>query len=153
VPWIGCGQSGDGTDTKAVSAPQSSPTEPTIQTKVELNIERFEQAQQHALSDHHAPDILPPDLTPVGVKAAAQKRFAQIWWSVRYPHGQRPAPTIEIVRGVIRCRVELSGEPEPGAGTDWTSFETKIDHLEPGRYRIIAPLREVTLEVPEKFVP
>jgi hypothetical protein len=84
----------------------------------------------------------------VKLNAASQRRFAQIWWGVRYPHGQSPVPHVEIGSGQIECGVNMTGEPTTEGDSDWTDFETKVDDLPSGRYRVVAPLGEVTLEVP-----
>jgi len=87
-------------------------------------------------------------LHTIPLEAASQRRFAQIRWAARYPHGGRAQPRVEVGARTIRCSVDLSGGADAGAESDWTEFQTRIDDLEPGRYRIIAPLREVTLDVP-----
>ena len=84
----------------------------------------------------------------VKLNAASQRRFAQIWWGARYPHGQKPVPHVEIRSSLIQCGVHMTGEPTTEGDSDWTDFETKIDDLPSGRYRVVAPLDEVTLEVP-----
>ena len=127
---------------------------PRIKTSLRRTIGRFEERQvqarkaqrrRNAETERHG---LESGIHTVSLDAASQHRFAQIWWAARYPHGQRPEPRIQLDRFTVRCAVHLSGEPEPTAGSDWTDFETTIDDLPPGRYRIIAPLEEVTLDVP-----
>jgi hypothetical protein len=127
---------------------------PRIETKVTRVIERLEEqqklgrekrrqldAERGTHTKDHAPHL-------VNLKAASQRGFAQIWWAARYPRGQKAHPSVEIQSSVIRCAVSLSGQPEPGSESDWTDFETRIDDLPAGRYRISSPLREVTLDVP-----
>ena len=132
---------------------------PTVVTTKGRVIERFEEQRQRAndlyrqrMADGEPPTE-PPDLSPEKLKAAARGRFAQIWWSARFPHGQKATPTVIIGDGIIRCGIELDGASDSSAGTDWASYMTNIDHLAARSYRIIAPLDEVTLRVPEVFVP
>ena len=82
------------------------------------------------------------------LNAASEPRFAQITWAVRYSHGQKVKPTVEIERHMIRCAADVTGEADADSGVDWTEFLTTIDELPSGRYRIVAPLKEVTLDVP-----
>ena len=49
--------------------------------------------------------------------------------------------------------MELRGEPDANGGTGWAAYTTKVDRLPAGTYRIIAPLGEAILRVPETFVP
>jgi hypothetical protein len=122
-------------------------------------IESFEVQQQQA-NEHHrrrlaegGPVTKPPDLAPPKLKAAARGRFAQILWSARFPHGQKATPRVRVVESIIRCDVELRGEPDAKGGTDWAAYTTKVDRLPAGNYRIIAPLGDAILQVPETFVP
>jgi hypothetical protein len=127
---------------------------PRVETRVTRIIERLEERRKLAKERHKQRDEEmgrdTKDESPhlVDLKAASQRRFAQIWWAVRYPHGQKALPTVEIQPSEIRCAISLSGEPKPGSESDWTDFETRIDDLPPGRYRVIAPLREVTVDIP-----
>ena len=125
-----------------------------ITTKITRTLERFEERQAQAKQAQKRHDEETGQRTKqsgihtVDLKAASQRRFAQIWWAARYQHGQAPTAHVEIDSGIVRCTVDLSGDPTPGTDSDWTDFETRIDGLPSGRYRIIAPLREVTLDVP-----
>jgi hypothetical protein len=134
-----------------VTSPRS---DPRVETRVMRVIEQLEERRRVAKERHERRDeemeTHTKDDSPhlVDFNAASQRRFAQIWWAARYPHGQKALPSIEIQQSMIRCAVSLSGEPKPGSDSDWTDFETRINDLPAGRYRVIAPLREVTLEVP-----
>ncbi len=126
---------------------------PKVKTRVVSTIERFEESFKQALRAQERQDeesgmeTKHDGIHTVKLKAASQRRFAQIWWAARYPHGRKVAPSVAVERFTIRCGAELSGTGAD-AGSDWTDFETRIDDLESGRYRIIAPLGEVTLDVP-----
>jgi hypothetical protein len=132
---------------------------PQVVTTVGRTIESFEIAQQRA-NEHQrqggangAPPTKRLNLARTKLEAAARGRFAQILWSARFPHGQKARPRTRVGPGVIWCDVELTGDPDSNGGTDWVEYTTKISHLPAGTYRIVAPLDERTLRVPEKFTP
>lgn len=127
---------------------------PKIETRIGRTIERFEETYALALKAQARHDAETgvrtkhEGLRTVRLAAASQRRFAQIRWGARYRHGQKALPSVAIDGHVIRCSIDVSGPTGVDAASDWTDFETRIDDLSPGRYRIIAPLHEVTLDVP-----
>ena len=141
----------EGVDDSAASADGS----PKIGTRVNRTIERLEERDTLAKRAQERYDAEKGIQTKhegvhrVLLKAASQRRFGQIWWGARYPHGQKVAPRVVIDSYVVKCSVDASGRATAiDAGSDWTDFETRIDELPSGRYRIIAPLDEATLDVP-----
>jgi hypothetical protein len=132
---------------------------PRVVTTIESVIAHFENEQQRANASYRqrlangGPPTKSPDRSPAKLEAAARGRFAQIRWSARFAHGQKATPTVSIGGGIIRCAIELTGNAQPNAGTDWAAYMTKIDQLPAGTYRILAPLDEKTLRVPETFMP
>jgi hypothetical protein len=132
---------------------------PKVVTTIGRIVVRFEHEQRRVEEldrqrmANGGPPTIPPDLSPAKLRAAARGRFAQISWSARFPHGQRATPTVSVGDRIIRCAIELTGTPEPNAGTDWAAYLTTIDQLPAGTYRLLAPLDEKTLRVPETFVP
>jgi hypothetical protein len=130
-----------------------------IQTEIVETREHLEQWQAEALAayrrgrDAGEQHVLSPPAAQRPMRAAARSRLAEIEWSARYPHGSRVTPRVTMSRHIIRCEVEISG-PTPAEGdTDRTTFKTRIQPLEPASYRIIAGSEEVTLGVPETFIP
>jgi hypothetical protein len=127
---------------------------PSIKTMVRRTIDRFEERQalafeaQRKRNAETGKHMKVEGIHTVRLDAASQRQFAQIWWAARYPHGQHVTPRVAIDRFTIRCTVDLSPDVDAGAASDWTDFETKIDNLPSGRYRVIAPLHEVTVDVP-----
>jgi len=136
----------------------ASPRGLQIQTRTLRSFERFEARERAALAAQAVQSKIreeigdgptkPEGLHTIPLQAASQRRFAQIRWAARYPHGQTVQARVEVGARTIRCSVDPSGAADTGAESDWIEFQTRIDELEPGRYRIIAPLREVTLDVP-----
>ncbi len=37
-----------------------------------------------------------------------------VWWAARYRHGQTPKARVESGSSIVRCTVDLSGDPTPG---------------------------------------
>ena len=156
VWYTGCAREDRSVDAGGLA--QRGAGAPAIQTKAVRSLLNSDEREQEVLAWRKRRDggnrpTLEPNIFPRAIKAAARGRFAQIWWSVEYAHGLEVAPRIEIGPGSSQCKVDLSGAPSADAERDWTEFETKIDRLPPGRYRIVAPRGEVTLEVPETFDP
>jgi hypothetical protein len=156
IAAAGCDRRPAGVDGRGGAA--ASPRGLRTQTRTSRSFERFEAQQRAALAaqalqskireENGEGPIKPEGLHTIPLQAASQRRFAQIRWAARYPHGQSVQPRVEVGARTIRCSVDLSGAADAGGESDWTEFQTRIDDLEPGRYRIIAPLREVTLDVP-----
>jgi hypothetical protein len=150
---LGCNRQVEPADTRRASI-DASGEDLRITTKITRTLERFEerQAQAKQAQKRHREETGQrtkySGIHTVALNAASQRRFAQIWWAARYRHGQTPTARVEIDSSIVQCTVDLSGDPTPGDESDWTDFETRIDGLPSGRYRIIAPLREVTLDVP-----
>jgi hypothetical protein len=108
----------------------------------ESRVAEVERALGHAL---------PPRLRRFFLEEAASVQFQ--WFlptesGAPFVHGQKATPRVEVGSRVVGCAVDLSGDVSPGAGSDWTDFETRIDGLPSGHYRIVGPLGERTLDVP-----
>jgi hypothetical protein len=127
-------------------------------TSVLWTVERFEEQNAATVAAQEEYDRengvhTQHDGLPINrLRAFDLRSFVLIKWQVRYPHGMKVSPRVTVVGRTIRCAIDQTGARGSNATTDQTEFQTRLDHLPAGRYRIFAPLYggtldEATLEV------